>query len=84
MKSEIRGIVKKNKFLFAMKFLISIILRGSLLIIPFFYSYAVEAITNGNLNQACLLVLFLFIVTAIYYLSEMVNDYSYEKLYAKI
>ena len=84
MKGEIRRVVKNSKFLFAMKFLISIVLRGSLLIIPFFYSYAVEAITNGNLNQACLLVLFLFIVTAIYYLSEMLNDYAYEKLYYKI
>lgn len=84
MKQEIGQIIKNSKFLFAMKFLISCVLRGSLLIIPFFYSYAVEEITGGNLNQAYLLVFFLLIFTIIYYISEMVNDYVYEKLYYKI
>lgn len=67
-----------------MKFLISCLLRGSVLIIPFFYSYAVEKITAGNLNQAYLLGGLLLVFTIIYYLSEMMNDYAYEKLYYKL
>jgi len=67
-----------------MKFLVSCLLRGSVLIIPIFYSYAVEEITSGNLNKAYLLGVFLFFATIIYYLSEMLNDYAYEKLYYKL
>lgn len=84
MKEELKVVNKNCRFLYIMKFLISCILRGSVLIIPIFYSYAVEEITAGNLKQAYLLVLFLLIFTVIYYVSEMVNDYAYEKLYYKL
>lgn len=83
MKEELKIINQKCKFLYIMKFLISCVLRGTLLIIPFFYSYAVEKITAGDLNKACLLGVFLLIFTVIYYLSVIVNDYAYEKLYYK-
>ena len=84
MKQEIGQVVKNSKFLFVMKLLISCVLRGSVLIIPFFYSYAVEEITAGNLNQAYLLGIFLLVFTVVYYLSEIINDYAYEKLYYKL
>ena len=84
MKQEIEQVVKNSKFLFAMKLLISCVLRGIVLVIPFFYSYAVEKITDGNLNQAYILGGFLLIFTIVYYISEMINDYAYEKLYYKI
>lgn len=84
MKQEIEQVVKNSKFLFVMKLLISCILRGILLVIPFFYSYAVEKITGGNVNKAYVLGIFLLVFTVIYYISEMINDYAYEKLYYKI
>lgn len=84
MKQEIEQVVKNSKFLFIMKLLISCVLRGVVLVIPFFYSYAVEKITDGNLNQAYILGSFLLIFTVVYYISEMINDYAYEKLYYKI
>lgn len=84
MKQEIEQIVKSSKFLFIIKLLISCTLRGIVLVIPFFYSYAVEKITDGNLNQAYILGGFLLIFTIVYYISEMINDYAYEKLYYKI
>lgn len=84
MREEIKIVNSKCKFLYAMKFLISCLLRGSLLIIPFFYSYAVEEITAGDLNQAYILGAFLLIFTVLYYISEIVNDFAYEKLYRKI
>ena len=51
MKSEISVVNKLAKKEYIEKFIISIILRGTYLIIPFFYSYAVEYITNGNLKR---------------------------------
>ena len=81
MKQEITEVMKNSKSFFALKFIVSCLLRGLLLVIPFFYSYAVEEITGGNLNRAWMLVIFLLIFTVLYYISEMVNDYAYEKLY---
>ena len=84
MKQEITEVLKSSKSFFVLKFIVSCILRGLLLVIPFFYSYAVEEITGGNLNRAWMLVVFLLVFTVLYYISEMVNDYAYEKLYYKI
>ena len=84
MKKELENVNKKCKFLYAMKFLISCALRAVLLVIPFFYSYAVEEITDGNINKAFFLVTFLLIFTILYYLSEIINDFAYEKLYHKL
>jgi len=84
MKEEIKIINKECRKLYIAKFLVSCLLRGTVLIIPFFYSYAVEEITTGNLNKAYLLGIFLLVFTIVYYLSEMLNDYVYEKLYYKL
>ncbi len=84
MKKEFRQVIRKNKIFFLIKLLISIFLRGSVLIIPIFYSYAIEEITAGRLNKAYLLGIFLLIATIVYYLLEMVNDDAYEKLYYKL
>lgn len=84
MQEGLKLVNKSCKFLYFMKFLISCVLRGSVLIIPIFYSYAVEKITAGDLNGAYLLGIFLLIFTVVYYISEMVNDYAYEKLYYKL
>lgn len=84
MREELSIINKKCRFLYIIKFIISCLYRGSVLVIPIFYSYAVEEISNGNLNQAYLLGIFLLIFTIAYYLIEMINDYAYEKLYYKL
>jgi len=84
MREEFSHVNKNCRILYIIKFLVSCLLRGSVLVIPIFYSYAVEEITAGNLNKAYLLVIFLLICTIVYYLSEMLNDYAYEKLYYKI
>lgn len=84
MNPEVGKVIKNNRFLFIIKILVSCILSGIVLVIPFFYSYAVEEITGGNTNQAFLLATFLLIFTIVYYIWEMVNDYVYEKLYYKV
>lgn len=84
MKDEINEIMKQSKALFFAKLAISSILRGLLLVIPIFYSYAIEEITNGNLSGAIRLAIFLLLVTIVYYISEIVNDYVYEKYYTEL
>lgn len=84
MKKEINEVIKNSKLTFIFKLIVSCILRALVLVIPYLYSYAVEEITNGNLNRAWILVSFLLFFTVLYYLSEMFNDYAYEKLYYKI
>ena len=84
MNNEINIIMKKNRMFLFFKFLVSCLVRGSLLIIPIFYSYAIEVITNGNLNRALYLGIFLLIFTLLYYLSEMLNDYVFEKVYHRL
>lgn len=84
MKEEMLKVTKEAKKEFIYKTLISILLRGSYLIIPFFYSYAVDEITGGHLNRALLLTGFLLVFTIIYYISCIVNDYAYERLYHKV
>ena len=84
MKQEINKVNKEAKKEYIYKFLISIVVRLSFLIIPYFYSYAVEEITDGNLNRALVLTGFLLLFTIVYYVSTIINDYFYEKLYKKI
>lgn len=84
MKQEIINVSKSAKKEYIYKLLISIAVRVTYLIIPFFYSYAVEEITDNNIQRAILLVGFLLFFTLIYYLCSVINDYFYEKLYAKI
>lgn len=84
MKEELKQVNINCKGLYIFKFLTSAILRGLVLILPFFYSYAIEEITTGNFKKAYILGIFLLVFTIIYYLFEMLNDYAYEKLYYKI
>ena len=84
MKEAIVQVNKNAKKEYAYKFIISIILRIVYLVIPFFYSYAVEEITDGNYNKAYYLAGLLLVFTVAYYISCILNDYFYEKLYRKV
>ncbi|MBP3635907.1 MAG: ABC transporter ATP-binding protein [Bacilli bacterium] len=81
---ETKKILKLCKLQFLGKFLISLLVRGILLIIPLLYSDAIEAVTNDNFSLGYNLIIISIIVTAFYYLSEIVNDVIYYKLYNKI
>ena len=84
MKRGITLINQDAKREYIIKMLTSIILRIAYLIIPFFYSYAVEYLTQGKINKAYVFGIFLLVFMLIYYVSEIFNDYAYEKLYKKI
>lgn len=84
MKQEIKEALQKCKRPFLWKCIVSILLRATVLIVPFFYSYAIEEITDGNLNKAYFFGIFLLAFTILYYLIEILNDHVYEKLYYKL
>lgn len=84
MKKEISLAYKSVKREFTQKIITSLLVRFSYLIIPFFYSYAVEDLTNGKFNRAYSLAGFLLFFVIVYYLSEMINDHYFEKLYKKV
>ena len=84
MKERIKEVNKSVKKDYIFKYTTSIIYRLAYLVIPFFYSYAVEALTDGNYNRAYFLAGLLLIFILIYYIDTIVNDHGYETLYKKI
>ena len=84
MKDAILEVNRSAKKEYISKMLTSVFLRLTYLIIPYFYSYSVQAITKGNYNRAYFLAGLLFIFTVAYYISCIINDYFFEKLYRKI
>ena len=84
MKERIKKVNRSAKKEYIYKTLTSILVRVSFMIIPFFYSYAVQAITDGRLGKAYFLAIMLLAFTALYYLAIVLNDLAYEKIYYKI
>ena len=84
MKEAIAEVNRSAKREYIAKMITSIFLRLTYLIIPYFYSYSVQAITNGNHNRAYFLAGLLLAFTIAYYLSCIINDYFFEKLYQKV
>ena len=84
MKDAIKQVNKSAKKEYIYKMLISIVIIITYLVIPFFYSYAVQEVTGGNYNRAYFLAGLLLIFIIVYYISTIINDYFYEKLYHKI
>ena len=84
MKKGISLINKDAKREYIIKIITSIVVRVSYLIVPFFYSYSLEYLTDGKVNKAYLFAGFLLLFLIIYYTAVIINDWAYEKLYKKI
>lgn len=84
MKKGINLINKEAKREYIIKIITSIVVRVSYLIVPFFYSYAIEYLTDGKVNKAYVYAGCLILFLIIYYVSVIINDWAYEKLYKKI
>ena len=84
MKKGISLINKEAKREYIIKIITSIVVRVSYLIVPFFYSYSLEYLTDGKINKAYLFAGFLLLFLIIYYAAVIINDWAYEKLYKKI
>ncbi len=83
-KKENREVLLKNKKYFIIKFIASLLIRGSLLIIPLYYSYLIDELSKGNFNAAYKMLLMFFIFTLIYRLLEMINQKTYYSLYSNL
>jgi ABC-type multidrug transport system fused ATPase/permease subunit len=66
------------------KFLASILLRGSLMIIPILYSYAVDGLSEKDYKLAYIMIGISLVVAVIYRLGEYYNQVTYFNLYNKL
>ncbi len=79
-----KDILKKSWKEFLGKFIITIVVRGSLLAIPLLLSMVVDYVTAGNYSSAYLIAVVLLLVLIIFRVTEILNTYSWHKLYNKL
>lgn len=85
---EMSAIVKETKKMLKMckidiilKFIISIIYRGTLLVIPILWGKAIDLVTIGKFDDSYRIVFITLAVTIGYYISACLNQIIYYKLY---
>ena len=83
-KSENKEVLLKNKKYFIIKFISSLFIRAFLLIIPIYYSYAIDALTKGNYKVAYNMIIMFFVFTVLYRILEVINQITYYKLYSNL
>ena len=83
-KTENKKILLENKKWFLFKFVASLFIRAFLLIIPLYYSYLIDELTNGNFDAAYKMLIMFFIFTMLYRLSEIINQKTYYSLYSNL
>lgn len=66
------------------KALISVIYRGTLLVIPLIWGMIIELLTKGEYGDCNKLILVIIIVTVCYYISVCINQIIYYRLYNKM
>lgn len=81
---EFKKVLKKHKFEYFLKLVISITLRGLLLLIPVVFSNAINEITKKSYDKAFNLILISIGITILYRLFEVINNFSYYKLYTAL
>ncbi len=69
---------------FVLKLFTSLVIRGSLLIIPLLFSEAIDYLTDGIYEKAIALLIVLIVVTLVYRFFEGFNQMAYYKLYKKL
>lgn len=83
-KKVTKEIIIKSKKEFLLKLLTSLLLRGTLLIIPIFWSKAVDYITSKDTKFAILYIINSLVLTMIYYFYVHMNERAFYKLYNKL
>lgn len=81
---ETKKILKKCTFEIVLKFIISMLLRGTLLIIPIIWGKAIDLVTASKFNLAYKMILITLSVTVLYYICEVINQVVYYILYKKM
>lgn len=81
---EFKNLIKKYPLEYFSKLIISIVLRGLLLLIPVVFSNSINELTKKSYDKAITLIIISIGVTILYRLFEVINQFSYYKLYTKI
>lgn len=67
-----------------LKVFISVIYRGTLLVIPLIWGMIIELLTKGEYHECNKIIFIIIIVTVLYYISVSINQVVYYKLYNKM
>lgn len=81
---ETKSILKKCSFGIILKFIISILYRGALLIIPILWGRAIDLVTAHNYDAGYRVILITLAVTVGYYFCTCLNQTIYYSLYSKM
>lgn len=84
IKVENKKILKKTWKEFTLKFITSIFMRGILMILPVWYSDAIDWATIGNFEKAYHLIILSLLVYIAYYVIESINNIVFWKLYNRL
>ena len=82
--NEIKVTLKVAKKEYFLKLITSVMIRGILLIIPVLFSVAINYVTNGDYDNAIVVLLISVAVTGVYRFSEAINQVTYYNLYSKL
>ena len=83
-KKDNKEVLLKNSKYFVIKFVSSLFIRIFLLLIPIYYSYAIDLITKGDYNQAYIMIVMFFVFFMLYRLTEVINQKTYYALYSNL
>lgn len=81
---ENKKIVKRTWKEFAAKLFTSVVMRGILMLLPIWYSDAIDWASKGNFEKAIHLIVLSLIVTLVYYIMDSLNNIAYWKLYNRL
>ncbi len=82
--AETKTILKKSWKEFTLKFLLSMVIRALLMILPLLYSDAINEATKTHYDKAYQFIFISIILTVIYYIVEWINQYCFYALYNKL
>lgn len=83
-RKEFKRIIKRHPLEYIYKLFISIMLRGILLLIPVVFSNAINELTKKSYDKAVILIFISIGITILYRVFEIINQYSYYKLYTRL
>lgn len=84
IKVENKKILKKTWREFFLKTITSVLMRGILMILPIWYSDAIDFASKGNFQKAYHLIILSLIVYVVYYVMESLNNIVFWNLYNRL
>lgn len=79
-----KEIIKSNKKEIFLKVLTSVMLRGSLLVIPIMYSRSIDNVPLGNYEESIKYLALALFITLFYYFCSHINNITYYNFYDKM